>query len=230
MGTIFEESKIPLAKWLMAVHLMCAGKNGVAALELKRTLAISFKSAWFMCHRIRKAMEREPLASKLGGIVEADETYIGGVRKVTKAGRPGKDSHKTAVVSLVERGGEVRPHVVKNVSSLTLRDVITANVEPSATLMTDSFHAYDRVGRTMAKHDKVDHGAGEYVRSEAHVQTAESYFSQLKRPLDGTQHHVSKQRLDRYVSEFDHRYNTRKMSDGKRTELAIQKAAGKRLV
>jgi transposase-like protein len=229
VGTIFEDSKIPLAKWLMAIHLMCAGKNGVAALELKRTLGISYKSAWFMCHRIRKAMEREPLAGMLSGVVEADETYIGGTRKGTPAGRPGRQSHKTAVVSLVERGGEVRSQVVEDVSALTLHDVIIENVDPSSTLMTDSFQAYNRVGRKMAKHETVDHGKKEYVRGDVHVQTAEGYFSQLKRSLDGTHHHVSRQHLHRYVGEFDFRYNTRKMEDGERTELAIRKAAGKRL-
>jgi transposase-like protein len=123
VGTIFEDSRIPLSKWLLAIHLMCAGKNGTSANELRRTLMITYKSAWFMCHRIRAAMQDGPLAEMLSGTVEADETYIGGKRKGTPKGRPGPDSHKSAVVTLVERSGEARSRAVESVTSKNVREM-----------------------------------------------------------------------------------------------------------
>jgi len=228
VGSIFEDSKVPLSKWLLAFHMMCANKNGVAALELQRTLGVTYKTAWFMAHRIRYAMEQGPLGTLLSGTVEADETYVGGKEK-GKRGRPGKDSKKTPVVSLVERGGMVRSRVVTDVSSKNLKAVLTESVSPDATLMTDSFAAYREPGKSFAAHETVDHGKGEYVRGEAHTNTVEGFYSQLKRSLDGTHHHVSTKHLHRYVGEFDFRYNTRKVKDGERTVIAVQKTAGKRL-
>ncbi|MDQ2784466.1 MAG: IS1595 family transposase [Chloroflexota bacterium] len=228
VGTVFEDSKIPLSKWLLAMHMMQAGKNGVAALELHRTLGITYKSAWFMAHRIRYAMGETPFVEKMKGIVEADETYIGGVEK-GKRGRPGKDSKKTPVVSLVERGGNVRSKVVTDVSGATLKEVLDTNIAPDARLMTDSFVAYREPGKAFASHETVDHGKDEYVRGDVYTNTAEGYFSQLKRSIDGTHHSVSEKHLPSYLGEFDYRYNTRKMKDGERTERAIQQTAGKRL-
>jgi len=229
VGTIFEDSKVPLSKWLLATHMLTAGKNGVAALELQRVLGVTYKTAWFMAHRIRYAMGQSPLKEKLSGVVEADETYIGGVEK-GKRGRPGKDSKKTPVVSLVERDGNVRSQVVTDVSGKNLKEVLTRNIEPEAALMTDSFRAYKEPGKSFASHETVDHGKDEYVRGEVHTNTVEGFFSQLKRSIDGTHHHVSEKHLDNYLNEFDFRYNSRKMKDGERTELAIQKVAGKRLM
>jgi transposase-like protein len=228
VGTIFEDSKVPLSKWLLAVHMMQAGKNGVAALELQRTLGVSYKTAWFMAHRIRYAMAQHPLVDMLSGIVEADETYIGGVEK-GKRGRPGKDSKKTPVVSLVERGGKVRSKVVTDVSGANLKEVLDSNIAPDARLMTDSFVAYREPGKAFASHETVDHSKGEYVRGDAHTNTVEGFYSQLKRSIDGTHHSVSEKHLPRYLGEFDYRYNTRKMLDGERTEQTIQQTAGKRL-
>ncbi len=228
VGTVFEDSKIPLSKWLLAMHMMQAGKNGVAALELHRTLGITYKSAWFMAHRIRYAMGETPFVEKMKGIVEVDETYIGGVEK-GKRGRPGKDSKKTPVVSLVERGGNVRSKVVTDVSGATLKEVLDTNINPDTRLMTDSFRAYREPGKAFASHETVDHGKDEYVRGDVYTNTAEGYFSQLKRSIDGTHHSVSEKHLPSYLGEFDYRYNTRKMKDGERTEKAIQQTAGKRL-
>lgn len=229
IGTIFEDSKIPLGKWVLATHLLCAGKNGVSAAELSRTLEITYKSAWYLAYRIRKAMERPPLVDRFRGIVEADETYIGGKRRGTKRGRPGADSHKTAVVTLVERDGEARSRAVQRVTGKNIKQMLTEHVAEDARLMTDEFQSYRTPGKAFASHETVNHGAGEYARGDVHVNTAEGYFSQLKRCVDGTHHHVSRQHLHRYLSEFDYRYNTRKIEDGERTKRAIRQTTGKRL-
>ena len=235
--TIFEGTKIPLYKWLLAIHMMCANKNGVAAYELHRTLEITSKSAWFMAHRIRKALEQEPLSGKLSGIIEADETYIGGrprrknnaPRMSPKEAAQHRMDNKTPVVSLVQRGGEVRSRVMKKVTGENLGALLKASVNPRSTLMTDGLSLYKKPGTMFTRHAVVDHSLGEYVRDDAHINTAEGFFSQLKRSIDGTHHHVSEQHLHRYLGEFDFRYNTRKMEDGQRTMLAIMKAEGKRL-
>lgn len=226
VGTIFEDSKIPLSKWLLAIHLLCQGKNGVSAHELHRTLDITYKSAWFLAHRIRYAMAREPLASKLEGIVEADETYIGG-KAHGKRGRGA--ANKTPVVSLVERDGEVRSQVMEHVTGKNIKETLEAQVSKDAHLMTDELNVYREPGKAFASHETVEHGKGEYVRGRAHINTAEGYFSQLKRSIDGTHHHVSAYHLHRYVGEFDYRYNTRKFTDSERTQQAIRMTTGKRL-
>jgi transposase-like protein len=229
VGTIFGDSHIPLGKWLMAFHLLCSGKNGVSAHELHRQLGVTVKSAWFMAHRIRYAMERPPLLDKLQGIVEADETYIGGRRRGTPRGRPGLDSHKTAVVTLVARGGEARSQVMNRVTGKNIKKALDEHIAEDAQLMTDRFPSYRAPGRKFASHQTVDHGAGEYARGNAHVNTVEGYFSQLKRSVDGTHHHVSTRHLHRYLCEFDLRYSTRKIVDGERTVRAIKQTVGKRL-
>lgn len=226
VGTIFEDSRIPLSKWLLAIHMMCAAKNGVSALELQRTLGIAYRSAWFMAHRIRYAMARPPLSDKLLGVVEADETYIGG-RAKGKRGRGA--ANKTPVFSLVQRDGEVRSQKVERVSGKHLKKVLDEHVDPSAILVTDEFPAYRKPGQAFAKHEVANHGSGEYVRLGAHTNTAENYFGQLKRSIDGTHHHVSAKHLDRYLAEFDFRYNTRKSKDGERAKRAIEQTTGKRL-
>jgi transposase-like protein len=233
VGTIFEDSHIPLSKWLLAIHMLCAGKNGVSALELSRTLNLAYRSAWFMAHRIRYAMERPPLVDKLQGVVESDETYIGGKprqkAKTRSESAKRRLDNKTPVHTLVERGGEARSRALKRVTGETLGKTLQENVAPSATLMTDELKAYQALGRQFAKHETVNHREGEYARHGVHVNTAEGYFSQLKRSIDGTHHHVSERHLPRYLAEFDYRYNTRKIKDGERTERAIRQTVGKRL-
>lgn len=235
VGTIFGDSHIPLGKWLMAFHLLCSAKNGCSAHELSRQLQITVKSAWFMAHRIRYAMERPPLSNKLQGIVEADETYFGGKSKnMHKAKREqviqGRGTAgKTPVVTLVERGGEARSRVMHRVTRENIGKVLSEQVSPTAILNTDTGSAYDPADGFVAEHYKVNHGAGEYVRGTAYTNTVEGYFGQLKRSIDGTHHHVSEQHLNRYLAEFDLRYSTRKMQDSDRTVLMIRKTAGKRL-
>lgn len=227
VGSVFHGSKIPVSKWLLAIHMMCAGKNGVSAHELHRQLDVTYKTAWFMGHRIRYAMTRGPLSDRLTGTIEADETYIGG--KGNRRGRPGKDSPKTPVVSLLQRDGEVRSTVVANVTGATLASVLKENIDPAAILMTDDFSAYDKLGQAYAAHETVNHSAGEYARGKVTTNRVEGYFSQLKRSIDGTHHRVSREHLHRYLGEFDYRYSTRKTTDGERTTRAIQQSAGRRL-
>lgn len=232
VGTVFESSKIPLHKWLVAYYLLCASKKGISALQIQRMLQIgSYRTAWFMMQRIRFAMRDAIVIEKLDGVVEADETYIGARRKRgTLRGRPGPESHKAPVVALVQRGGKVRSFHMKRVTSENLKAVLAQHVEPSAVLMTDEFRVYHKGGRRFAGHERVNHGAGEYVRGTAHVNTAEGVFSLLKRGITGVYHHVGKQHLDQYLAEFDFRYNTRGMTDGARTIEGIKQVSGKRLM
>jgi transposase-like protein len=247
VGTIFESSHIPLHKWLWAFFLLCSSKKGMSAHQLHRMLGITYKSAWFMAHRIRYAMEQPPFTSRLSGMVEVDETYIGGKqrranvkqytpldpRKPDKRLRStGRNTDtKTPVVALVERGGRARSFRVANVTGAELGDVMRRNIDPSAHLRTDSYPSYKKLGKEYASHVTVNH-AVEYVRGDAHTNTAESFFAILKRGIDGVYHHVSEAHLPRYLAEFDFRYNTRVAegySDSDRTRLALSMVEGKRL-
>ncbi|MCH7540339.1 MAG: IS1595 family transposase [Proteobacteria bacterium] len=230
VGTIFERSHIPLRKWLLGFRLMAASKKGMSAHQLHRSLGITYKSAWFMAHRIREAMTN-PNASPIGGenkVVEVDETFIGGKAK-NRAYRK-TPPKKQAVMTLVERDGEARSFHVANVSAKALRPAIVKTASRKSYLMTDESRSYVRVGREFAGHGTVVHSANEYVRGGFwHVNTAESYFSILKRGVFGTFHNVSEAHLHRYLAEFDFRFNTRKIDDATRTALAIKGAEGKRL-
>ena len=253
VGTIFEDSHIPLNKWLYAFHLLCASKKGMSAHQLHRMLGITYKSAWFMAHRIRYAMTQEPLSSKLSGTIEVDETYIGGKRKAAwtknpsgydwSTGKPKPQPRKTgthpkmekaAVVSVLQRGGRVQSMHVQRVTAENLKPIIKQMVDESAHLMTDSGTVLNFAAQEVRKHDKVNHSANEYVRYEDGVcittNGIEGYFGLLKRGINGVYHHVGKQHLHRYLSEFDFRYNARKVSDTDRAQLALKGADGKRLM
>jgi len=243
VGTIFEDSHIPLHKWLLAIHLLCASKKGMSSHQIHRQLGITYKSAWFMTHRIRHAMQQGPFQELLKGTVEVDETYVGGrVRVGSQAVRPGERpqdrkagiDNKAPVVALVERGGKVRSMHVANVTGANLKQVLRENVEPSAHVMTDESPLYKFVPKQYGRHSTVNHREREYSRQEADgvrvsTNTVEGFFSLLKRGVYGSFHHVSKQHLHRYLSEFDFRYNARDVDDGERRQLAIKGAAGKRL-
>lgn len=248
-GTIFHGTKIPVRTWLLVVFEMCASKNGVSAREIERKYGLTAKSAWFMCHRIREAMKREPLAGLLRGTVVADETFIGGkprnrpkrVRTSTepvpvKPGAPrGYWEDKTTVLSLIEQeSGEARSVVVPDVTGATLRKVIADQCDLANTVLhTDDAYGYKALAPELAGHHSVNHKADEWVRYvDGRMVTsnaAEGYFSQLKRSLDGTHHRVSVEHLPRYLAEFDFRYSTRKMSDGERMERVMGQVAGRRL-
>ena len=228
IGTIFEDSHIPLRKWLIAFYLNSASKKGISSLQLQRTLGLgSYRTALFMQHRIRHSLKEASFDSKLSGTVECDETYVGG--KARGQGRRYM-GNKVPVVSLVERDGRVRSQVMKHVTGKNLKEVLKANVEQSATIMTDDFFAYRGAAKDFAKHEAVKHSAREYVRGLAHTNGVEGFFSLLKRGVMGTFHHISEQHLPLYLAEFDHRHNFRDVTDGQRTIEALKKTNGKRLM
>jgi transposase-like protein len=239
VGTVFERSKIPLTKWLAALFLLTASKKGVSARQVHRMLGVSYKSTWFMMHRLREAM-RERFADtggKLGGdgkTVEADGTFVGGKDKNKHAnkrtGRGGMD--KEPVFALVERRGRVRSHHVPAVDAGTLRPILQAQLDGATLVYTDGDGAMRILGAELDKHEWVNHGAGEYVRGDAHTNTIEGYFSILKRGIIGTYHHVSQQHLKRYLAEFDFRYNARSslgVEDAERAAKLAKGIVGKRL-
>lgn len=233
-GTVMHGTKISVRIWLMVVFEMCASKNGISAREVERKYGVAGRSAWFMCHRIREAMSSND-GSLFSGDIVVDETYLGGDPRFRHARDPrlaarGRGTEKTAVVSLINAAtGEVRSRVVPTVSGFTLRTYITGNVDlPMSTLHTDSLPGYKGIGTRMAGHHVVNHAAGEYVTEKSHgTNKAENYFSQLKRSLDGTFHHVSREHLGRYLAEFDFRFSSRDMTDAERMNLLVKQAAGR---
>jgi transposase-like protein len=232
VGSTMERSHIPLRKWVLAFYLMNSSKKGMSSHQLHRMLGITYKSAWFLAHRVREAMKPNN-PSPLGGegkIVEADETEIGGKAK-NRAYRK-RVPKKAIVLSLVERGGAVRSTHVANVTSKTLRPIMVTSASRKSRLMTDEAKWYTRVGEEFVSHGRTEHRKHEYVRGDAHTNTAENYFSILKRGIYGVYHHVSEAHLPRYLAEFDFRYSNRAklgVSDGERAARAIKGAEGKRL-
>jgi len=228
VGTIFEDSKIPLNKWLLAFRLLSGGKKGFSAHELHRALGITYKSAWFLMHRIREAMKDEggPLGGP-GQIVESDEAFVGGKKNRRLSG---KVAPKKKVVTLVERGGRARSFHVANIHANTVRSALVENIDRASTLMTDEANIYRAVGREFADHKHMLHAGRQFADGEVHSNSAENFFSILKRGVIGTYHHWSPAHLHRYLAEFDFRYSTRKLSDAERTAEAIKGARGKRLM
>ena len=235
MGTIFEESKLPLHKWLQAIYLMCSSKKGISAKQLERTLEVTYKTAWFLAHRIREAMRSGELApfGQDGGAVEVDETYIG-----REPGKPVKRAfhHKMKVLSLVDRStGQVRSVVVDNIRPATIAPIVLDNLHREARLMTDEAGHYLAVGREFAEHGVVRHGQDEYVSADdrtIHTNTIEGYFSIFKRGMKGVYQHCSKKHLHRYLAEFDFRYSNRSAlgcEDQERAMRAVIGGIGKRL-
>lgn len=239
VGTLFERSKVPLNKWVLAVHLMASSKKGISAHQIHRMLGVTYKTAWFMCHRIREAMRPGADFGPLGGegkTVEADETFVGGklrnMHRKKRASVPvGGAYGKETVFSLVERGGRVKSVHTPSVSAATLRPILFAQVDRKSFLMTDDAGQYRHMNRDF-KHTAVNHSAGEYVRGDAHTNTVEGYFSVLKRGVTGTYHHVSQKHLKRYLAEFDFRYNERSalgVEDDKRADILLAGIGGKRM-
>ncbi len=231
-GSVMERSHIPLHKWLLATHLMTSSKKGMSAHQMHRMLGISYNSAWFMCHRIREAMRPAKYPGPLGGkfkIVEVDEAYIGG--KATNR-KSRKVREKQAIVALVERGADVRTFPVNKVNKRTLNSLLRRQVSKKSYLMTDDANIYPEIGKKFTRHFAVNHSIEEYVRGDAHVNSAENYFSILKRGINGVYHHVSHEHLPMYLAEFDFRYNNRAglgVNDGERAVRALKGAEGKRL-
>jgi len=235
IGTIFEDSHAPFSKWIMAFHLMTSSKKGVSSLQISRELGIDYKSAWHMTHRIRLAMslpDDEPPLGEDGGTVEADETYVGGKpRKGTGYHKRGRGTSKAPVAVLVERDGDVRVKHIENVTKETLCDNILVNIDPGAKIVTDDFASYIGIGDVFTGgHATVNHSAKIYVNIDGeHVNTAESFNALLKRGHYGIFHQLSKKHLHRYCSEFEFRWNLRKVTDGERMVAALLGVKGKRL-
>lgn len=247
-GTIFESSHIPMHKWLMAVHLICASKKGMSAAQLHRMLGFgSYRTAWFMLHRIREAMAERgalpPLGGEgSGGIVEADETYYGRVENPSefttkghkfRRSKHGKGpSNKMAVVALIERGGKARVFHVAQANRVSGERIVRENIEKEARLHTDESRLYGRVGHEFKAHERVHHSKGEYVRDDIHTNTAEGFFGLFKKSMAAVYQHCDEKYLHRYLSEYEYRFNTRTklgFSDKERATLALQRTVGRRL-
>ena len=228
VGTVFERSHIALHVWVQATYLLCSSKKGMSAHQLHRMLGVTYKTAWFMAHRIREAM-RDGSPEIMGGggdIVEVDETYWGNI-----PGMPKRHAwhHKEKIVSLVERDGSARSFHVETVNIATLKPMLMSNVAEDTRIVTDNASYYDWTDREFANHESVNHLLHEYARGDVTTNTVEGFFSILKRGLIGTYHHVRRDHLNAYLHEFDFRYNTREITDTARTEIALAGITGKRL-
>jgi transposase-like protein len=232
IGTVYEESRIPLRHWCYAFWRASTSKKGVSALEIKRQCQISYKSALFLMNRIRFAMAPgNPAAEKLAGTVECDETYVGGKPRFKGISKRGRGTKKTPVFAAVERQGRIRRQVIADVSGKTLKGAIRGLVNNQARIITDDLPSYQGIGPEYAGgHHTVAHSTREYVRGDIHTNTAESSFALMKRGITGIYHSVSKEYLHRYLWQFDFLWNARKMNDGERTIAAIRSAEGKRLM
>lgn len=238
-GTIFHGSKIPLRTWLLVLFEMASSKNGVSAREIERKYSLTPKSAWFMLQRIREAMKRGPLAGLLAGTIVADETWIGGnpanqhADKRLALGPERWVSQKTIVLSVIDKGtGEARSAVVPNVRAAILRAAMERELAinlGASTLHTDSGTHYFTIAATTKGHEYVNHNEGEYVHNGVSTNMAEGFFSQLKRSIDGTHHHVSKQHLPRYLAQFDWLYTHCRATDSARLRSLVGNVGGRRL-
>ena len=249
VGTIFEDSHIPLNKWFAAIYLMCSSKKGISAHQIHRMLGVAYRSAWFMCHRVREAMRESD--GMLSGIIEADETYVGGksrrghpvanherrqidleARGLTPGqhlrGRRHPRKEKAVVFGMMERGGRVRSQHVTDANAATLGPIMIRDIDvKNSRLITDGHRAYKMIGHEM-QHDVINHEL-EYVRGDVHTQGIENYWSLVKRGILGTWHHVGEPYLDQYLREFDYRFNRRKISDAERFAALFGKVSGRRL-
>jgi len=250
-GTVMEQSHIGLSKWLWVFYQMCASKKGISAHQIRRSLGLSMKAAWFMAHRVREAMKAGGLTAQLGGpgkVVMVDETYHGRITEAvgeyskrragstTRKGGKRPIGDKRAIVTLVERGGNARTFHVAKADLSTVQKIVRENVAKESRLHTDKSGLYVAVGREFAEHGSVDHSQGEYVRYENgdHISNnaAESYFSVFKRGMKGVYQHCQEKHLHRYLAEFDFRHNTRSklgVEDKERADRLLAQAEGKRL-
>lgn len=232
VGSVMERSHIPLHKWVLGFHLMNASKKGMSAHQMHRMLGITYKSAWFMCHRIREAMKdvyKGPMSGD-GGTVEADETYYGNTSKRAKHYRKGH-SHKAGVVGLVDPAtGHARAFAVRKATSETVRHILVTNVSRGAGLVTDESNLYNKAGQEYAMHQTVLHGGREYVNRDGFTTNhVENFFGIFKKGMVGVYHFCGEQHLQRYLTEFSFRYTNRHVTDGERAALAVKGAEGKRL-
>ncbi len=244
VGTVFEDSHVPMRIWLQAIYLLCSSKKGISSNQLARTLGVTLKTAWFMSHRIREAM-RVVGMTPMGGdgeVVEADETFFGDMPEASRpqrktTGRPfsanaGGPKHKRAIIALVERGGAARSFHVPNANMDEVVGIVRENIARESRLHTDESRLYSKVGREFAAHETVKHSDYEYVRGDVTTNTVEGYFSIFKRGMKGVYQHCSEKHLHRYLAEFDFRYSNRVrlgVDDVERTERALKGVVGRRL-
>lgn len=237
VGTVLESSHLPIHFWMYAIHAISASKKGVSAKQLQRELSelyddgrkVSYRTAWFLCHRIREAMKSdEGILGGPGSHVEADETFVGGK---PRPGAPHNPDRKTPVLALVERSGRAYARVVADISGDTLGPIVRSKIDLRSTLQTDSLTSYNYSGSKFAGHLKVSHSTGEYWRNDgACTNTVESFFALLKRGVYGSFHSVSRKHLNRYCDEFCFRWNHRKVSDSERALALLGQVSGKRLM
>jgi transposase-like protein len=234
IGTIFEETHLELHKWLQAIHLLCSSKKGISAHQIHRILEVQYKTAWFLCHRIREAMRSgdfSPLGG-IGSIVEIDETYVGKQDHVPHGTKARGGEYKNIVLTLVERGGRARSFHVDSTSIAAIVPVIRENLARESAMMTDAALFYRNVGKEFASHDWVDHSSFEWARGHIGTNTVEGFYSIFKRGMKGVYQHCSEKHLHRYLAEFDFRYSNRialGVDDQNRAARALEGVAGKRL-
>lgn len=210
VGTIFEDSAVPLRTWFLGIFLLTTRKKGISSIQLSNDLGVNQKTAWFMLHRIRYAINSGSFNEPLDGIVECDETYVGGKRK----GKRGRGAAgKTPVAGCVKRGGSAKIQVIENVKANTLLPLIQKNVAAGSSIMTDELPSYNKVASLGYDHGTVNHGAGQYVKGMIHVQGAENFWKHFKAGLEAIYIHVSPKHLQRYCDEFSYRFNQRKLED-----------------
>lgn len=205
-GTIFHDSHLPLWKWFIAIYMITESKKGISACQIQRTISTTYRTAWYLCHRIRAAM-KDAGAEFLKGIVEVDETYVGGK---TKGKGRGYRGNKSIAIGAIERGGQIRLQVIKNADKATLHKFIQDNTDPKTqAIFTDQLPAYIGIADADTRHESVNHSEEEWVRGEVHTNGIESVWSLLKRSIIGAYHHVSMKHLDAYLDELEHRFNNR---------------------
>ena len=237
VGTVFERSKVPLRTWLYVTFLLCGSKKGISSHQIHRMIGVQYKTARFMTMRIREAMRIGSLAPPMGsggGTIEADETFIGAKAGTPRKGqRPAAYQHKHAVLTLVERGGEVRSFHIDRAQGKTIIPIIRANVSKEAAIVTDEAKHYGHLRAGFAAHETVNHTEKEYARGTIHTNTVEGYFSIFKRGMKGVYQHCAEQNLHRYLAEFDFRYSNRialGIDDDARAAKALKGISGKRLM
>jgi transposase-like protein len=225
VGSIFEDSALPLQKWFMAIYILTAHRTGLSSCQLARDIEVTQKTAWHMLHRIRYAIKTKSFNRPLNGIVEVDETYVGGRTHGKESGY--MQGNKTPVFGMLERGGEVRTQPVEHACGRVLKPIIRQNISPDAIIMSDEFGGYKDLNKEFKDHKVVRHGRKQYVNGDAHTNSIEGFWSMMKRGINGVQHHVTRKHMHRYSDEYAYRYNTRKLTDIERFHMFFQHCSGR---